>query len=114
MLLPFAILSLGGQLLLVAADEAPRFDVRPSCRGGANSAVSLAKDVEGCVKNETAARDQLAKGWSQFARGDRVRCAEMTRMGGPPSYVELLTCLEIARDVTSIRKDDMNPSKVKP
>ena len=114
MVLPFALLSLGGQLLLIAANEVPRFDVRPSCRAGANSAISMAKDANTCVKNETAAHDQLAKGWATFAPADRVRCADMTRLGGPPSYVELLTCLEIARDVAKIHKEDTAAGKMKP
>jgi hypothetical protein len=114
MFFSFAILSLSGQLVLTVADEVPRFDVRPSCRAGANSAISLAKDADTCVKNETAARDQLAKVWANFAPADRVRCADMTRLGGPPSYVELLTCLEIARDITKIHKEDAAAGKMKP
>jgi hypothetical protein len=31
---------------------------------------------------------------------------EKTRMGGPPSYIEVQTCLEIARDVCKPPKDD--------
>ena len=27
-------------------------------------------------------------------------------MGGPPSYIEVLTCLELARDARKLPKDD--------
>ncbi|MBV8792197.1 MAG: hypothetical protein JO237_09105, partial [Pseudolabrys sp.] len=36
-------------------------------------------------------------GWSKFAAGDRASCQRMVSMGGQPSYVELLTCLELAQ-----------------
>jgi hypothetical protein len=114
MFFPLAILSISVPLIVTVADEIPRFDVQPSCRGGLNSAISIAKDTGACVKNETAARDQLAKVWATFARADRVRCADMTRLGGPPSYVELLTCLEIARDIAKIHKEDAAAGKMNP
>jgi hypothetical protein len=106
MLLPFAALSLGVQLFVAAADRVPDFDVRPSCRGGALSGASLRQDIDACVSGEHAARDQVANEWAQFAPVDKVRCVEMTNTGGPPSYVELLTCLEMARDAKKIQQEN--------
>jgi hypothetical protein len=47
-------------------------------------------------------RDQLVKEWSTFAAPDKVACTKESRTGGEASYTELLTCLEMARDVRAI------------
>jgi hypothetical protein len=48
------------------------------------------------VHDEQQALDQLQTQWSQFAPSDRVMCTSETTEGEgvPPSYVELLTCLQ--------------------
>jgi hypothetical protein len=35
-------------------------------------------------------------------------------MGGDSSYTELLTCLEMARDVRSLRNEQASPAVAKP
>jgi hypothetical protein len=47
----------------------------------------------------------LAKQWSTFAPPDKIACTNESRMGGDSSYTELLTCLEMARDVRAMQKD---------
>jgi len=74
------------------ADEVPSYDLAPSCRA---ETITAASD-RSCMKDEQAARDALVKQWSQFASSDRVRCGQVEEIGGSPSYVELLTCLQIA------------------
>jgi len=106
MVLPFAALSLGAQLLVAAADRVPEFDVKPSCRAGALSGASLSRDTDACLRGEQAARDQVAKEWAEFASADRSRCTDLTNTGGPPSYGELLTCLEMARDAKKIQQEN--------
>jgi hypothetical protein len=56
----------------------------------------LDETIRRCVRDEQQARDQLQTQWSQFAPSDRVMCTSETTEGGgvPPSYVELLTCLQ--------------------
>ena len=47
------------------------------------------------MRSENAARDRLAKSWGKM-RGDwRSTCLKTTTLGGIPSYVELLTCVEM-------------------
>lgn len=48
-----------------------------------------------CVEDEVAARDELQPHWIQSSAAD----VRETGLDGSPSYVELLTCLEKARDV---------------
>lgn len=102
MQLPFASMALAAGLLLPIADRPPTLDVEPSCRGGMSSGLTIRRDIDACMKGERAARDQLAKNWNTFSSADKIRCVEMTQMGGPPSYVEVLTCVEMADQARKI------------
>ena len=42
------------------------------------------------------ARGKLNDEWGQFTPAQKTRCVSLTGLGGSPSYVELLTCLELA------------------
>ena len=52
------------------------------------------------------ARAALEKGWNQFTPSDQVRCVRLVTVGGGPSYVELLTCLEMAKQVKELPGGD--------
>ena len=78
---------------LVAADEVPNLDVRPGCQAADIADMSQ----QTCLEDERAARDDLMKEWGQFPAQDKAMCTDQSR-NYHPSYVELLTCLEIARD----------------
>jgi hypothetical protein len=105
------VLALGVHLLLPVADAVPTLDVGPVCRGialqgGATGRDSATKsEVDSCLKSEQAMRDQIVKDWSTFAASDRTSCVTESRMGGESSYTELLTCLEMARDVRKMRNE---------
>ena len=90
----------------IAVAQVPQFDPGPGCRAGADSGASVRKDVDSCIKSERAARDQLVRQCDAFAATDRARCASQTQAGGPPSYIEVLTCLEMARDARTLPKDN--------
>jgi hypothetical protein len=95
---------LATQLATAAADKVPVLNVEPSCRGAAQVASpkpggqmpSAAEIREACLGKERDARDQLVRQWSDFSSEHRTSCLRSTSAGGIPSYVELLTCLEIA------------------
>jgi hypothetical protein len=78
---------------LVAADQVPNLDVRPGCQ--ATDIADMSQQT--CLEDERAARDDLMKEWGQFPAQDKAMCADQSK-NYHPSYVELLTCLEIARD----------------
>ncbi|BAT60494.1 hypothetical protein GJW-30_1_03038 [Variibacter gotjawalensis] len=88
------------------AQEAPNFDARPGCQAGARSGLVAKPDTDACVRGELKARDHMVQQWAEFPAPDKQRCVAKTHMGGPPSYVEVLTCLELARDVRRMPKDD--------
>jgi hypothetical protein len=47
-----------------------------------------------------ATRDQLA---GEFTSGDKSHCLGLSSLRGVPTYTELLTCLELARDARNLR-----------
>jgi hypothetical protein len=91
-------LVLGSQLITVA-DAVPKLDVRPSCR--AASLVPFG-NLDSCLKQEQAAQQALSGSWSKFASGDRATCTQQSSLGGLPSYVSLLTCLQMMRDARKL------------
>ncbi len=101
MFFPLSAVVLGAQLAMPVADNVPEFDVMPSCRGASQAAISN-RDLASCLQQERNAREELSRDWAQFPARDRTTCMHSTSMGGIPSYVEMLTCLEIARDVRSL------------
>jgi len=98
------IISVIGAAIAVAmqgaacADGPPELDVSISCRAAARGSVAVGGDQQACLNDERTAKDSLVKDWSSFSALSRTQCVGMNRTGGPPSYVELLVCLEIMRD----------------
>jgi hypothetical protein len=43
------------------------------------------------------------KSWGEFSAKDKVGCVATAKIGGNPSYTEVLTCLEMVRDLDKIR-----------
>ena len=79
---------------IAVSSSVPQFDIARECRfEGGSTAV-----FERCLQDETVALAQLKTEWAQFAGTDQKTCMIATTAGGFASYVELLTCLEMARD----------------
>jgi hypothetical protein len=87
-------------------DGVPRFDVARSCKD-AQAYVGDDKSLayRGCMKDENDARAQLVQKWTHFKPGDRKDC--VAQGAAPvPSYVELLTCLEMSDEAEALYKPD--------
>jgi len=111
MILP-AALALGAQLMMpVVADGVPQLNVEQVCEGIAKQGgvtfhdPAIAQEKKNCLESEQAIRDELVKQWSSFTAADKTSCVNESKMGGESSYTELLTCLEMARDVRAMRND---------
>ena len=110
MILPTA-LALSAQLLLTVADSVPTLNVEQVCEGIAQQGgvtfrdPAIAKEKQNCLDSEKAIREELVKQWSSFSGSDKVSCVNESKMGGESSYTELLTCLEMARDVRAMRNE---------
>ena len=83
-------------LLLAFASHVPTIDVNRSCRGAESAALpeDRAGAYQRCVRDERTAREELSKTWSQIPIDSRRLCTEVSTESSP-SYVELLTCLEM-------------------
>jgi hypothetical protein len=84
----------------------PALDVGPSCEAAGRGSVILGRDKKACLGDETTAQDTLRQNWPKYAAGDKSDCIGMVTTGGPASYVELLSCVEILRDARNIRNGD--------
>jgi len=82
------------------ADSVPKFDIAKECRSEGGDMAA----VERCAVDEAKARDELQPQWGQFNSRDKATCIEETAVDGTPSYVELLTCLEMAKDARKLPK----------
>lgn len=90
--------------LAARADEVPTYDVNKSCKADVQ-AYQGSGTREGCMRDEQNAQKILVSQWTQFAPENRTRCSQMVGdVAGPQSYVELLTCLQMAKDVKSLPK----------
>ena len=94
-----AAIWLGAQLLIPASDHVPKFNVEPSCKGAAAASVNMvdAQSVSDCMAEENDARQQLETIWQSFSVANRNFCTAEASGQGMASYVELLTCLQIAQ-----------------
>ena len=95
MLMPLQFFLFASLPFIIVADGVPKFDIARECRSEAGSKRVLEK----CIEDESAAREELQLLWIQSTAADQNSCVGETSMGGTPSYVELLTCLEMARNV---------------
>jgi hypothetical protein len=84
----------------------PVLQVGPSCAAAGRGAVVLGRNKESCLADETAALNTLKQNWYKYAASDKTLCIGMESTGGPASYVELLSCLEINRDAREIQNAD--------
>jgi len=108
MLVPFSMIALGTQLVMTVADGVPKFNIERGCRVDSTQAfdlsVGLNETVKRCVADEQQALTQLQTQWSKFREPDKAQCIGETNIGGTPSYVDLLTCLQLAQDARQLPK----------
>ena len=118
MILPGALI-LGAQLVMPIADSVPDLNVEQVCDGIAKQGgvtfrdPAIAQEKKNCIDSEQVTRAEIAKQWSTFSPADKTSCVNESRMGGESSYTELLTCLEMARDVRTMRLEGEGKSKGK-
>ena len=101
MLVSVSVLLVGSHIVLAAADQIPRFDIDVGCRAAAATDVEVfgRSSSQDCKQDEQNALKQLENGWAQFTASDRRLCGQLASETQEPSYVELLTCLEMQAEV---------------
>jgi hypothetical protein len=107
------------------AADVPQLNVAPMCHGIADQDADPMEagdpkvSFKQCMDSENADKATLQKEWSTFAAVDQRQCTDAVTMGGLPSYTDLVTCLEMARDVEtdrtaqqqSVEQPDQKPSQ---
>jgi hypothetical protein len=73
------------------------------CREAAAADPTFNYGLKRCIDSEHAARDELARKWKDFPAKDQRECTTVATLGGSASYVQLITCLELSRDVRQAR-----------
>lgn len=91
------------------SDQYPALNVTPLCHALTDqSTLQLGlRDVsfDECMKAEQSDRQTMINEWSTFSADDRRHCIAEATMGGESSYTDLLTCLEMARDVRKLHSE---------
>jgi hypothetical protein len=92
-----AMIVVSSQLVVAVADRVPTFDVSRSCKLdlAATAGLSVDQSSKSCVRDEKRARQKLASQWSKFSAASKAECIPQESIGGTPSYVSLLTCLQM-------------------
>jgi acetyl-CoA acetyltransferase len=106
-LLPFLLLS---SHIVLVADPIPKLDTGPSCKSAGAAAVMGGnhgtRTAAACEQDEKDAYTKLEQVWGTFNGAEQARCVRLSTLGGSPSYVELLTCLEMAKAAKQLPASD--------
>lgn len=106
------MMAFGASLVLAVADELPNINVEASCKAFEGFGLAIPHTLESCVQDENAAKAELGKSWSTYPPAVRSRCVAET-MISDPSYVDVLTCLQMAQDVDAMDTPLLGASKLK-
>ena len=95
----FSMIVMSSQLVVAVADGVPNFDVARNCKldVAATAGLSVDQSLKSCVNDEQRAKRKLAGQWSKFPAPSRASCVSQESIGGTPSYVSLLTCLQMGQ-----------------
>ena|SRR6516165_9218167 len=96
--LSFALLS--QPLTMPVSDRPPSLSVVPLCRSTTNVDNSIGitdtQTFKQCMRAEMTAKRKLSKIWQKTSDSLRTQCEAETVAGGMQSYVDLLTCVQMA------------------
>jgi hypothetical protein len=90
--------------LILVADRAPQFEYQATCRGAIEATKATGgKNENACLQDERAAQATLHQDWQQFSSDQKKHCLRLQSAGRSPSYVELLTCVELGKAVKDLK-----------
>jgi hypothetical protein len=112
-----AAIILGAVSAAAAKDGGPpTVDIQKTCRESSNVLSGLAgsgnQDFDACMNDEQAARDQLAKDWASYPAAAKSQCIKPKEY--LPDYVEWQSCIEMTRDVLTMKKSDAGSAPAAP
>ena len=95
MVIRFVALLCVSHLVAPVVDRIPELDLAGICTASTRTD-DPKKDQQNCLAFEQKAKLQLAMQWARYSPADQSSCLQMSRSAGLSSYVEILTCLEMA------------------
>jgi hypothetical protein len=91
----------------------PEINVKALCKARDNDAKmfrsTTGQSVDECVQDEEKAKQLLNTLWTSTSASLRNECVREARMLGTMSYLDLVTCIQMAEEM----KDDLKPSPKK-
>ena len=101
-----ALAALGFSVSAARSDQYPTLNTAPVCHGITDQS-DLQEGLRSvtfdqCMQAEQVDRGTMIKEWATFSSDDKRHCVAEATMGGESSYTDLLTCLEMARDVRQL------------
>lgn len=92
---------LGGQSVTPVSDRVPHLNVEALCKAtvadDTANGIVLGQSFDACMRDETAAQQQLTSLWPTTARPVRDRCEAAAEIDdNTQSYVDLLSCIQEA------------------
>ncbi|MFI5015628.1 MAG: hypothetical protein ACHQAY_25105 [Hyphomicrobiales bacterium] len=90
----------------------PKLDVQATCRRAQPLSSGEKSAYQGCINDETEAQKEVIKTWASFKAGAQATCLQETKIGGAPSYVELLTCLQLDKQATEASRENQKALKM--
>ena len=90
-------------MIVAQASGVPSLEFAQGCR---NTAAGNTATLDSCMRDEERARQKLTNEWGEFPHADRTECTALAKMGSVlESYVELITCLEMAKQAKALPKE---------
>ena len=97
-----ALAVIGSQLTTPVSERVPDINVQKLCRLSAASAKIMGEpepqSIGDCIREENDAKQELARIWPKTDSVMRDRCEGEATALGTRTYLDLLTCLQIASD----------------
>jgi hypothetical protein len=89
-----------------ALKSLPKLDIKATCRRAQPLSEGQKSAYDSCINDETEAQKQLSRSWFSYRAGSRTVCTNETKIGGAPSFVELVTCLELDKQATEAEREN--------
>jgi hypothetical protein len=91
-----------------AFGQVPKLDVKAICEARSADAKKVGsppdQSITDCVRDEESAKQQLNGVWASSPVPIRKRCESDARSLGTTSYLDLLSCIQIAQDTKPTQK----------
>ena len=105
-----AMFALAATVTAPAFAGAPALNVQKLCKTRDAEAKMLksttGKSIEECARDEEAAHQQLNSLWDTASARSRQQCTSDARALGMMSYLDLLTCLQMAEDMKAESRNE--------